>query len=413
MTTMEGYLDSATVILFGLLVKVLLAALFFVFWYRSRRAIWFAWWGASLLLGTFAAGNILLHGFNAEFISLGVTVAFIIASFGCCWQGARVFERRAPLWLLFFGAIAVWLGFSLVPAFEHTPYRIIFSSLLIASFMMLTAFEFWRGRNERLPSRWMVIALFASLGLMFAIRIPLVGVAPFPVGALPVEPAWLSAYNMIMFFHTIILAVLLVAMTKERLELEQRMAAYTDPLTGASNRRAYAVRGRRLLSRHERNKHELCALFLDIDDFKRHNDRMGHAGGDGVLKRFVEIVHDNIRPTDFLFRIGGEEFCCLLPQTDAQQGRLVAERIRSHVEAATFDRADARATVTVSIGVASTAIAGYNLDRLLHEADRGVYEAKRQGRNRVVITEAKVAPAAPLTLAGLAPAGAQGKAQGA
>lgn len=407
MTTMEGYLDSATVLLFGLLVKVLLAALFFVFWYRSRRAVWFAWWGASLLLGAAAAGNILLRGFEPDFFSLGITVAFLIAAFGSVWQGARAFERRAPLWLPFLGAIAAWLAFACAPGlFGHAPYRVVVSSLLVSSVLALTAVEFWRGRAERLPSRWMIIALSASLSLFFAIRIPLVAVAPFPFGAQLAVPAWLSVYNMIMFSHTIVLVVLFVAITKERLEFEQRMAAYTDPLTGASNRRAFAVRGRRLMSRHERNKHELCALFLDIDDFKRHNDRMGHVGGDGVLKRFVEIVHDNIRPTDFLFRIGGEEFCCLLPQTDAQQGRLVAERIRDRIEAAAFDPADMRATVTVSIGVASTAVSDYSLDILLHDADCAVYEAKRQGRNRVVVAEAReAATAAPLALAGLAPAG--------
>ena len=407
MTTMEGYLDSATVLLFGLLVKLLLAVLFFVFWYRSRRAVWFAWWGVSLLLGAGAAGNILLRGFEPSFVSLGVTVAFMIAAFGSVWQGARAFERRAPLWPPFLGAVAIWLAFACAPGlFGHAPYRVVLSSLLVSSVMALTAVEFWRGRNERLPSRWMIIALSVSLSLFFAIRIPLVAVAPFPFGAQLAVPAWLSVYNMIMFSHTIVLVVLFVAITKERLEFEQRMAAYTDPLTGASNRRAFAVRGRRLLSRHERNKHELCALFLDIDDFKRHNDRMGHAGGDGVLKRFVEIVHDNIRPTDFLFRIGGEEFCCLLPQTDAQQGRLVAERIRHQVEAAAFDPADWRARVTVSIGVASTAVSDYSLDILLHEADIAVYEAKRQGRNRVVVAEAReAAAAAPLALAGFAPAG--------
>ena len=384
------HLDSATVILFALLVKVLLAFLFFVFWLRRRRAVWFAWWGASLLLGSAGAGVLIVRGFTADFLGLGIAIACMIASFGCCWQGARAFERRPPLWLFFFAPVAIWLAASFWPAlFEPKAYRVILSSLLLSPIAALTAYEFWRGRTERLPSRWIVTMLFASFALLFAARIPLVMVAPFPFGALPVQPGWMSAFNMIMFFHTVILAVLLVAMTKERLEFEQRMAAYTDPLTGAANRRAFSVRGRRLIARHERSKQELCALFLDIDDFKPLNDRLGHAGGDGVLRRFVEIVLDNIRPTDFLFRIGGEEFCCLLPQTGAQQGQWVAERIRHQVETAAFEVVGMEVNVTVSIGVASTALAGYDIEALLRAADSALYAAKRWGRNRVVIADTK------------------------
>ena len=98
MTTIEGYLDSATVILFGFFVKLLLASLFFVFWLKSRQAIWFLWWGAALLFGALAAGNVILRGFEPDFPGLGITVAALVASFGCCWQGARAFEHRPPLW---------------------------------------------------------------------------------------------------------------------------------------------------------------------------------------------------------------------------------------------------------------------------------------------------------------------------
>jgi diguanylate cyclase (GGDEF)-like protein len=387
MTTIEGYLDSATVILFGLFVKLLLASLFFVFWLKSRQAIWFLWWGMALLFGALAAGNVILRGFEPDLFGLGITTAALVASFGCCWQGARAFEHRAPLWFPLLALPALCLAFSLVPDFfAHTAYRLIFSSILLALMNALTAVEFWRGRDEGLMSRWMIIALFASFSLFFAVRIALVGIAPFPFGALPMEATWMAVFNMTMFFHTIILVVLLVALTKERLELEQRVASYTDPLTGALNRRALAIRGQQLLSRHERDRHELCALFLDIDGFKPLSDRLGHAGGDRILKRFVEIVQENIRPADFLFRIGGDEFFCLLPQTITEQGYWMAERIRREIEAATFVEGGSQIKTTVSIGVASTTAARYDLDALLREADGAACAAKRR-RNRVVTAE--------------------------
>ena len=142
------------------------------------------------------------------------------------------------------------------------------------------------------------------------------------------------AFNLIVFFHALMLTVLIVAMSKERLELEQRMKAQTDPLTGALNRRAFMARGGRLAQRHQHETAPLCLLFLDLDHFKSLNDRFGHSGGDDVLMTFVAVVHDNIRPTDFLFRIGGEEFCCLLPHTRTDQAHIVAERIRHQFEIA-------------------------------------------------------------------------------
>ena len=110
--------------------------------------------------------------------------------------------------------------------------------------------------------------------------------------------------------------------------------------------------------------------------------------------KFVAVVHDNIRPTDFLFRIGGEEFCCLLPYTGATQAHRVAERIRQQFEAATVDVAGTPVKTTVSIGIASTETFGYDLDTLMRRADMAVYAAKQQGRNRVVVATPEDARAA-------------------
>lgn len=129
----------------------------------------------------------------------------------------------------------------------------------------------------------------------------------------------MAIFNLITFFHALVLTVLLVATSKERLELEQRIKAQTDPLTGAFNRRAFMARGERLLLRHKFEQAPLCLLFLDIDHFKSTNDRLGHSGGDDVLIKCVAVVQNNMRPTDFLFRIGGEEFCCLLPYTSGER----------------------------------------------------------------------------------------------
>jgi diguanylate cyclase (GGDEF)-like protein len=379
-------IDSFTVLLFGVFIKALLGMLFLVFWLKEQRSPWFVWWSATFLLGAVAAGLFMFRGAADDLISIGIGNSALVAAFVCCWQGARVFDRRRPLWIPVLVLPAVWFGACFIPGFiGDAASRIVVSSVLVAPLLALAAVECWRGREESLPSRWPVIVLFTSLSLFFAARIPLIDVLPFPFGALPMQPGWVGAFNLILFFHTLLLTVLIVALGKERLELDQRTKAQTDPLTGALNRRAFVSRGGRLLLRHEIEKKPLCLLFLDIDHFKSLNDRFGHSGGDDVLVTFVQVVHDNIRPTDFLFRMGGEEFCCLLPDTRTEQAYRVAERIRHQFEAATVSIAGTPVRATVSLGIASSDTFGYDADTLMRRADAAVYVAKRQGRNRVAV----------------------------
>ncbi len=379
-------INSFTILLFGLFIKLVIGGLFLVFWYKQRSAPWYVWWSATLFLACAATVLFAVRGFAADLFAIGIGNVALIAAFVCNWQAARVFNHQRPLWLPIFAVPALWFATCLVPGFiENTAYRVVFSSLIAASLLALAAAEMWRARSEQLPSRWPVIVLFSTFALFFASRIVLVGVLPFPFGALPMQPGSVGAFNLIMFFHTLLITVLIVAMSKERLEFDLRMKAQTDPLTGALNRRAFMSRGERLLRRHGVEQKPLCLLFLDLDHFKSLNDRFGHSGGDDALMKFVAVVHDNIRPTDFFFRIGGEEFCCLLPHTAVMQAQRVAERIRHQFEAATVDVAGATVRATVSLGIASTETFGYDLDTLMRRADMAVYAAKQQGRNRVVV----------------------------
>lgn len=379
-------IDSYTVLLFGLFIKLVLGGLFLVFWYKQRGASWYAWWSATLLLACAATGLFAMRGFTADLFSIGLGNIMLFAAFVCNWQAARVFNHRRPWWMPIFAVPALWIAACLIPGFiENTPYRVVFSSLIAASLLWLAAAEMWSGRHERLPSRWPIIVLYSTFGLFFFSRIAMVGMLPFPFGALPMQPGSVAAFNLIMFFHTLLITVLIVAISKERLEFDQRMKAQTDPLTGALNRRAFMDRGGRLVRRHGIEGKPLCLLFLDLDHFKSLNDRFGHSGGDDVLIRFVALVHENIRPTDFLFRIGGEEFCCLLPDTVEAQAHRVAERIRHQFEGTVVEVAGAPARSTVSLGIASTDTFGYDLDALMRRADMAVYSAKQKGRNRVVV----------------------------
>src|SRR5690242_2716813 len=170
-------IDSFTVLLFGLLIKLVLGGLFVVFWLKNRSAPWFGWWSATLLLGSVTSALYMWRGTESA-ISLGLGIAALIASFACCWQGARVFDRRRPLWIPVLASPALWLAACFVPGFlESIPFRIVLSSSLIAPMVAMAAVEFWRGRNERLPSRWPIIVIFGSFTMFFAARVPLIGSA--------------------------------------------------------------------------------------------------------------------------------------------------------------------------------------------------------------------------------------------
>ncbi len=195
-------------------MKALLAALFLAFWLTNRYATWFLWWSATFFFGTAATVMFVARGFDAEIYAVGLAVAFLVTAFACSWQAARAFERRKILWAPLLAVPTVWLGACLIPGFiESVAARVVLSSLLLALMSAQTAFEFWRGRREELPSRWTVIVLFASVAVLMLARIALLYVLPFPFGALPAQLSYLAAFNLILFFHTILLAILLVALT--------------------------------------------------------------------------------------------------------------------------------------------------------------------------------------------------------
>jgi len=160
--------------------------------------------------------------------------------------------------------------------------------------------------------------------------------------------------------------------------------ANTDALTGCANRRHFMVVLEQEISRSSRYGEDFCVLSADLDHFKRVNDTHGHAAGDEVLRHFVTTIGHNLRETDLLGRLGGEEFSILLPHTSVDGGVMMAERIRCSVEGSAALFGTTRIAVTVSIGgIAVQAGAALGVDAVLARADEALYAAKQGGRNRV------------------------------
>ena len=160
--------------------------------------------------------------------------------------------------------------------------------------------------------------------------------------------------------------------------------AMTDELTGLANRRSFFKRGHEEIIRVVRYGAPLSLLLMDIDNFKRINDLFGHETGDRMLKSVAGTLRASIREVDMLARLGGEEFGILLPNTAAVEAVKLAERLRLEVERESGKVVEEGTGVTVSVGVTTFEEDMEDLDALLRMADVAMYQAKNQGRNRVV-----------------------------
>lgn len=157
-----------------------------------------------------------------------------------------------------------------------------------------------------------------------------------------------------------------------------------DTLTGLYNRRHAMAVLEKEASRAQRDAdYRLALVILDLDFFKEINDDYGHLAGDGVLRQLSAIARERVRGSDTLARIGGEEFALILPDTEAEEARRLADAIRATVEQAGFRIDDEEHVITLSAGVATWQAGMQSISELLQAADRQLYEAKSSGRNRV------------------------------
>ena len=171
---------------------------------------------------------------------------------------------------------------------------------------------------------------------------------------------------------------------RSRMERELKKLASTDPLTGALNRRHFWRVADMEIHRHQRYFREMSVLIMDIDHFKRINDTFGHPSGDKILQELVKSCRQNLRKCDVFGRIGGEEFAVLLIETRAKAAMEVADRLRHRLaEKQTTVNGKTPIQFTVSIGVTHVRREDEILDDIIKRADKALYQAKNNGRNRV------------------------------
>ncbi len=168
-----------------------------------------------------------------------------------------------------------------------------------------------------------------------------------------------------------------------------RHKTFIDEVTGMFNYRYLDLRLAEETERTRRHGGFTAVLYLDLDGFKAVNDEFGHQVGNMVLEQLAGLIAQKVRTCDVFGRVGGDEFLVVLPQTDRREAYVLGERLREAVESYVLEVADERAIdfVRVSIGVAAFPVNGETMDNVITAADNAVYEAKKEGGNRVAMAE--------------------------
>ncbi|MFZ3203839.1 MAG: GGDEF domain-containing protein, partial [Pseudomonas sp.] len=187
--------------------------------------------------------------------------------------------------------------------------------------------------------------------------------------------------NLLICLVVTVIVLTLVSIVLRRYQTRIAALATTDQLTELLNRRGFDLLANQAIQEARRNPSPLCALLLDLDNFKDLNDNHGHLAGDEVLRGFANKLRDNLRQSDIICRWGGEEFILLLKDTSPEQARLLADKVRQQTEHSRFSYKGARLQITTSIGLAELR-PDDSLSELLARADGALYRAKQSGRNR-------------------------------
>jgi diguanylate cyclase (GGDEF)-like protein len=377
-------LDVGTLSVVTVFIMALLGALLVFAGLQNRSIRAPMLWGAAYIIGAVGLGFVTSRGTVPNFVSIDLGNALVLLSYGLTWAGARMFGgRNVPPIIVLFGPL-LWLFACQLPAFAADDnLRVVVVSALLALLAAATAEEFWRGRQEPLMSRWPVVIVMLAYAAALLGRIPATYFAPLldHHSLMSGVSFALIAFGTLLF--TVVLAFLLLNMTKERTELHHKIASLVDPLSGVANRRAFLSESNRLFAQQAVDREPLALLLFDLDHFKTINDSFGHAVGDQVLLTFAKTATQTLGAEVLFGRIGGEEFAAMLPVGDHGEAFAIADRVRRNFATAAARFAESGLTPTVSVGLTIGLDAKAEVEDLLVIADEALYRAKANGRNRV------------------------------
>lgn len=376
-------IDAPTLIAYTAAFIAIVGVFFTFLLSREGRDQVLVWSILPFLMGVVGASFIINPTLQAGAPEYKVGALFILLAYGSAWQAIRVFYSRRPLPLPVTALAFSWFILA-VTVFEPWKLQGISAVMrigVIALFNGLSAYEFWRSRDDDLPSQRILLWTFAAYCAFQLLRISLVALLPRPLGLLETQTWAVIVYNLMAITLVIIFSGCMIALVRERAGLHHYRLALRDELTGVRNRRAYLENLKAMIGPAQ----PYALLVFDIDLFKSINDRFGHQVGDAVIIRAARAAEMALRKCDTVFRIGGEEFVCILPQVTAAEALQAAERVRSVFQTIAVSVEDKVVNATISIGVAAVTDTTCIPDAVFAAADAALYRAKQDGRNRTVV----------------------------
>ncbi|MEM9633268.1 MAG: GGDEF domain-containing protein [Pseudomonadota bacterium] len=348
------------------------------------RSTYLRFWAFTFWAPAVGGVLIVLRPFGPDWMSEYAGCMLFLVGLSSAWLGVRSFFGRRPPWIF---TSAVILG--LVPvgvAYDQSVETMALNRQLYifsaaALFYALAAIEIHRGKaGEVLPGRKAGVLVFTSFSILHFAVLPFP--AWFPIDftdKLPVS-SWLFVLIVLSLLHTVAAVFVCLLLAKERAEAKVQVMADTDVLTGLNNRRAFIRRVDEQLNDPESGKGTL--LLLDLDHFKRINDRHGHQGGDKVLVGFADFLKSFAGKNAILGRIGGEEFAVFISGRVGEELDLLAQKVCLGASILKIDPGAAGISFTTSAGFTDTNVSGKVFERLYDHADKALYKAKRRGRNQ-------------------------------
>ncbi|MBD9392838.1 diguanylate cyclase [Acidovorax sp. ACV01] len=381
------------------------ASMAVVGWGRRRDGL--GRWAAALLVNAIGHLLIMLRGQVPDVLSIVLGNVLLSCVFVGMIAAIYQFQGRAPRWLLLFTPPALVTAFVVV-FIDNFPARASFVGLVIglqAVWALAAALERRHATVGR--AQWLLVAGLGLEAVVLGGR-ALLAFGGSQAATSILQSSLLQTLTFMGTFSVVLISSMgFVFMSRDRADENNRIMAALDPLTSVANRRSLIAALDRDVSRAVRSRESIALMMVDIDHFKRVNDRYGHPAGDQVLCSVVNVLSERVRAQDLVGRYGGEEFMVVLPDTTLLGAEQLArelckavEESRCRIRAAGGAAPDAGTdaalgiAVTVSIGVFGGRLEpGDSWDMLIAAADRALYQAKNNGRNRVEVATGLRRPA--------------------
>ncbi|MGL4557281.1 MAG: diguanylate cyclase [Afipia sp.] len=372
------FLDQLSILVAIGFSSASLGITFLIMWAIGRSEVHLLIWSIGLAL---IVAGVVIFGAVIESYSSGLLLTsflFLIGGFGFLHAGCARFCTGQTNW----GSTAASVAFALIAtsaafALGYSGIGTMIGNVALGALLMLIARHYWLARAESpLLMTANTVCCVATAASFIACGYALAAQGQIVLTSRPSN--WAEDINSIMAIAGLTgIGALSLTLNQMRIANSHKSDAMRDALTGLLNRRAL-FDGRMGIA-----PAGTAVVMMDLDYFKTINDRFGHDSGDRILMAFADVIHANIRANDLAARMGGEEFCIIMPDSSPKASAAVADRIRSQIESTIVHTENGPVRATVSAGIAIRSAEPETFQSLLGRADTALYEAKASGRNRV------------------------------